>query len=161
MALDLTAIVLTYNEEIDLPACLDSLGRLECRVVVVDSGSGDRTVEIARQFGAEVFHHEFESQAQQLTWALDNVPMDAEWLLRLDADERTTPELADELLEKLARPAAGVTGLYVKRRGVLHGPLDTPRRLLPDVAAPRMEAGRGPVRGQVDGRAHGAVRGRG
>ena len=94
MALDLTAIVLTYNEEIDLPACLDSLGRLECRIVVVDSGSDDRTVDIARQFGAEVFHHEFESQAQQLNWALDNVPMDAEWLLRLDADERITPELA-------------------------------------------------------------------
>ena len=47
MALDLTAIVLTYNEEIDLPACLDSLGRLECRIVVVDSGSDDRTVDIA------------------------------------------------------------------------------------------------------------------
>ena len=64
MALDLTAIVLTFNEEIDLPACLDSLGRLECRIVVVDSGSDDRTVDIAEQAGAEVFHHEFESQAQ-------------------------------------------------------------------------------------------------
>ena len=121
MALDLTAIVLTYNEEIDLPACLDSLGRLECRIVVVDSGSDDRTVDIARQAGAEVFHHEFESQAQQLNWALDNVPMDAEWLLRLDADERITPELAEELTERLARPADGVTGLYVKRREYFMG----------------------------------------
>ena len=121
MALDLTAIVLTYNEEIDLPACLDSLGRLECRIVVVDSGSDDRTVDIARQAGAEVFHHEFESQAQQLNWALDNVPMDAEWLLRLDADERITPELADELTERLARPADGVTGLYFKRREYFMG----------------------------------------
>ena len=45
-----------------------------------------------------MFHHEFESQARQLNWALDNVPMDAEWLLRLDADERITPELAEELI---------------------------------------------------------------
>ena len=116
MALDLTAIVLTYNEEIDLPACLDSLSRLECPVAVVDSGSDDRTVDIAEQAGAAVFHHEFESCARQLNWALDNVPIDSEWLLRLDADERITPELADELTERLARPADGVTGFYVKRR---------------------------------------------
>lgn len=116
MALDVTAIVLTYNEEIDLPACLDSLGFLGCRIVVVDSGSDDRTVEIAEKAGADVVHHEFESQAQQLNWALDNIPMDSEWLLRLDADERITPELADELAARLSRPAGGVTGFYVKRR---------------------------------------------
>ena len=124
MALDLTAIVLTYNEEIDLPACLDSLGRLECRIVVVDSGSDDRTADIARQFGAEVFHHEFESQAQQLNWALDNVPMDAEWLLRLDADERITPELADELIGEAGpgRPTAS-PGSTSSGESALHGPL--------------------------------------
>ena len=116
MALDLTAIVLTYNEEIDLPACLDSLGRLGCRIVVVDSGSEDSTVEIAENAGAEVFQHEFESQARQLNWALDNIPMDSKWLLRLDADERLTPELAEELVTTLAQPADGVTGFYVKRR---------------------------------------------
>lgn len=116
MALDLTAVVLTYDEEIDLPACLDSLRPLGCRVVVVDSGSGDRTVEIAEQAGAEVFHHEFESQARQLNWALDNVPFDTGWLLRLDADERLTPELAAELPDRLARPGDDVTGFYVKRR---------------------------------------------
>ena len=151
MALDLTAIVLTYNEEIDLPACLDSLSRLECRVVVVDSGSDDRTVDIARQSGAEVFHHEFESQARQLNWALDNVPMDAEWLLRLDADERITPELAEELTAR-AGPAGRRRHRALRQAArVLHGPLDTPRRLLPDVAPPRVEAGRGPVRRQDDG----------
>ena len=116
MALDLTAIVLTYNEETDLPACLDSLGLLGCRIVVVDSGSDDRTVEIAEQAGADLFRHEFESQARQLNWTLDNVPMDSAWLLRLDADERITPELAEELAETLSRPPDGVTGLYVKRR---------------------------------------------
>ncbi len=116
MALDLTAIVLTYNEETDLPACLDSLASLGCRIVVVDSGSDDRTVEIAEQAGADVFHHRFESQAQQLNWALDNIPMDSDWLLRLDADERLTPELAEELQTRLARPANGITGFYFKRR---------------------------------------------
>ena len=121
MALDLTAIVLTYNEEIDLPGCLDSLGLLGCRIVVVDSGSDDRTVEIAEQAGADLFHHDFESQARQLNWTLDNVPMDSAWLLRLDADERITPELAEELAEKLSPPPDGVTGLYFKRREYFMG----------------------------------------
>ena len=116
MALDLTVIVLTFNEEIDLPACLDSLSRLGCRIVVVDSDSDDRTVEIAKAAGADVFRHEFESQAQQLNWALDHIPMDSLWLLRLDADERFTPELAEELQTKLSGPTDNVTGFYVKRR---------------------------------------------
>ena len=113
---ELTAIVLTYNEELDLPECLDSLKPLGCQIIVVDSGSTDRTVEIAEAAEAEVFYHEFESQAQQLNWALDNVPITGQWVLRLDADERLTSELAKELSETLPSPGEDVNGLYVKRR---------------------------------------------
>ncbi len=116
MALDMTAIVLTYNEEIDLPDCLESLKDLDCQVIVIDSGSDDGTVEIAKRAGAQVVRHEFESQARQLNWALDNVPMGGGWLLRLDADERLTPELAEELSQRLPEPGEDVAGLYVKRR---------------------------------------------
>ena len=87
---DLTAIVLTRNEEKNLPDCLSSLRGFAARVVVVDSGSTDRTVEIAREYGADVLTHTFTSHARQFNWALDNAGVATEWVLRIDADERMT-----------------------------------------------------------------------
>src|SRR5579883_345729 len=93
----LSVIVLTRDEELNLPFCLDSLRSLYCEVFVVDSGSTDRTVAIAREFGAHVVQHPFENQARQMNWALDNLPLRGAWTMRIDADERLTPELAAEL----------------------------------------------------------------
>jgi len=112
----LSVIILTYNEEVNLPACLESLKGLDCEIFVVDSGSTDRTVEIARSYGAHVVEHPFETQARQLNWALQHLPLKGEWVLRLDADERLTPELKDELSSTLPTLKSEVTGLYVKRR---------------------------------------------
>jgi glycosyltransferase involved in cell wall biosynthesis len=116
MAVHLTALVLTYNEELNLPACLESLKPLQCEIVVVDSGSTDRTVEIAEAAGTGVIYHEFHSQAQQVNWALEHLPVETEWVLRLDADERLTPELAQELGSNLSTPEQGINGYYIKRR---------------------------------------------
>src|SRR5437667_2692945 len=93
----LSVIVLTYNEEVNLPACLDSLKAVECETLVVDSGSTDRTVEIARGMGATVVEHPFENYASQRNWAQRNLPIHGDWVLHLDADERLTPELAREI----------------------------------------------------------------
>ena len=93
----LSFIVLTYDEEANLPHCLDSLRRLDCAVFVVDSGSRDRTVEIARGFGATVVDHPYENYARQSNWALDHPPIATLRVMRLDADEWLTPELAAEL----------------------------------------------------------------
>jgi glycosyltransferase involved in cell wall biosynthesis len=101
---------------VNLPACLESVRALGGPVFVVDSGSTDRTTEIARAFGAEVVVHEFRTQAQQLNWALEALPLETEWVLRLDADERLTPELAEELRTTLPALGDDVTGLYFKRR---------------------------------------------
>src|SRR5262245_43747481 len=98
MSFLLTVVVLTYNEEANLPACLDSLSSLPCDVLVVDSGSTDRTVEIARQAGATVLVHPFESHAAQWGCALRALPRPPEWVLGLDADQRLSPELREELL---------------------------------------------------------------
>ena len=87
---DLTAIVLTKNEEKNLPDCLSSLRGFASRVVVVDSGSTDRTVDIAREYGADVLVHPFRGYAHQFNWGLDNAGIDTEWVLRIDADERMT-----------------------------------------------------------------------
>jgi glycosyltransferase involved in cell wall biosynthesis len=113
---DLTTVVLTYNEEANLLDCLTSLQPLECELFVVDSGSTDRTVEIAEAAGAQVVYNPFESQAQQLGWALEHLPIKGEWVLRLDADERLTPELAQELRTELSALDQDISGLYVKRR---------------------------------------------
>ena len=112
----LAAVVLTYNEELNLLACLESLQALGCEVFVVDSGSTDRTVEIAERSGAQVLYHPFENQAQQLNWALENLPLKGQWVLRLDADERLTPELTRELSATLPAADDDVSGFYVKRR---------------------------------------------
>ncbi len=119
-----TVVVLTYNEEANLPACLESLRGLDCEVFVVDSGSTDRTWEIAEAYGARVVEHPFETHARQWRWALDHLPLKTEWVLGLDADQRLTPELREELgrlFEGGDRALQGVDGFYVKRRQVFRG----------------------------------------
>src|ERR1039458_9023973 len=90
-------LIPTFNEEVNLPDCLASVGGWAKDVWVVDSCSADRTVEIAREAGANVVRHVFAGYAQQKNWALENVPFRGDWVLILDADERVPPELAAEI----------------------------------------------------------------
>lgn len=99
---DITAIVLTRNEEVNIERCLNSVRGLCRRMVVVDSGSTDRTVELAKACGAEVFFHEFEYYARQFNWGLDNCGVDTKWVIRIDADEQFPPELCAEIEEQMA-----------------------------------------------------------
>lgn len=94
---DVTFIILTKNEEINISDCLDSIMDFAKRIVLVDSGSTDRTCEIARKKGAEIFIHPFENYARQFNWAIDNVNISTKWTFRLDADERLTKEIKKEL----------------------------------------------------------------
>lgn len=121
MPLSLTVIILTFDEELHLERCLKSIAPLGARVVVVDSGSRDRTQDLARAAGAEVFEHPFVNQAAQFNWALDNTDTRSDWIMRLDADEVLEPELVDEILAKLPGMAADVTGINLKRRHVFLG----------------------------------------
>jgi glycosyltransferase involved in cell wall biosynthesis len=93
----LSVVVLTYNEEHNLPGCLESIHGLNAEVFVVDSGSTDSTRQIAEAAGAQVFEHPFENYAAQRNWAQQNLPIHTEWVLHLDADERLTPELVKEI----------------------------------------------------------------
>ena len=94
---DITAIVMTLNEERNIAACLESIVELCRAVYVVDSGSTDATKEIAESFGANVVNHEFVTHASQFNWALSELPIQTKWVLRLDADERLTKELQEEI----------------------------------------------------------------
>jgi glycosyltransferase involved in cell wall biosynthesis len=116
-----TAIVLTQDEEANLPACLESLTGLGSDVFVVDSGSKDRTVEIARAAGATVVSHPFEHYAAQRNWAQHELPIQTEWVLHLDADERLTPALVDEINRLLAQNQTGVDGFLLRKRTVFMG----------------------------------------
>ena len=114
--LPISIIVLTYNEEVNIEACLRSVYDWAGEIFVVDSGSTDRTLEIAGRYTDQVFYHPFESWGAQVNWALDNLPFSYEWVLRLDADETVTPELAQELGCRLPALPDDVTALYCKRR---------------------------------------------
>lgn len=118
---NLTIIVLTYNEEIHIKRCLVSAFQVASRVFVVDSFSTDRTVEIAESQGAQVWQHEFKNHATQLAWALENLPIDTEWVMRMDADEVISPVLAEEMRGKLSSVGAGTNGYLVHRLVCLDG----------------------------------------
>ncbi|QYY36563.1 glycosyltransferase family 2 protein [Ruficoccus sp. ZRK36] len=108
---DISVIILTLNEERDLPGCLDSLKWCD-DIHLLDSGSTDRTVELAKASGATVSVNAFQSFGQQRNWALDHCPIKHSWVLFLDADERITPTLLTELSDKTAHAPNSVAGYY-------------------------------------------------
>lgn len=101
--LDVTTIILTYNEELHIRRCLENVCPISKKVYVVDSPSTDKTADICREFeNVEVVVHKYPgNQAEQFNWALDNLQINTEWVLRLDADEYLTSELIAEMEEKL------------------------------------------------------------
>lgn len=91
----LTVTIITLNEEKDLPRALRSVKSLADEVIVVDSGSTDKTVEIAKKFGAKVYFRKFDNYSNQKNYAAQKATGD--WILSLDADEEITPKLAKEI----------------------------------------------------------------
>ena len=112
----LSIIILTKDEERNLPHLLESARELAAKIWIVDSGSTDSTIAIARQWGCQTVFHEWSNYAKQLNWAIETLPLDTPWIARMDADERFTPELVTELREKLPNFPEEVAGLLVKRR---------------------------------------------
>jgi glycosyltransferase involved in cell wall biosynthesis len=120
MAEKLSILIPVFNEEANLPACLESVRTLAAEIFVVDSFSTDRTLEIAKSFGARVAQHEYLNSAAQKNWAIPQCAH--EWVFILDADERVTPELRSEIQALLARPGGPeLDGYFVVRRNFFLG----------------------------------------
>jgi glycosyltransferase involved in cell wall biosynthesis len=114
----LSIVILTFNEERNLPDCLASLQGLG-EIVVVDSGSTDQTLVIAESYGAHIFRHPFGTHAKQWDWALKQLPLNTDWILAVDADQRLTPELKKEIPDALN--GSKMNGYFINRRQIFRG----------------------------------------
>lgn len=113
-------LILTLNEEANLPACLDSVAWSN-DVVIFDSHSTDGTVAIAQARGARVVQRRFDHYAAQRNAALNEVSYRYPWILMLDADERATPEFHQEIERILAHASADLTLFRVRRKDLFFG----------------------------------------
>jgi glycosyltransferase involved in cell wall biosynthesis len=133
MKLPISIIILTYNEEIHIERLLKNIIDFADEIFIVDSFSTDKTLEIAKKYGAKISQHPFTNQAEQFNWALDNLDIKNDWILRLDADEYLTEELKNEISEVLFNNKTSdvpnidvnvrtsdvqkkINGYYIKRR---------------------------------------------
>jgi acetyltransferase-like isoleucine patch superfamily enzyme/glycosyltransferase involved in cell wall biosynthesis len=110
-------MIITHNEAINLPPCLQALQGWTNKVFVIDSGSTDGTQDLARSFGAEVVHHDWPGYAEQKNWGMENLPFESPWLLIVDADEVITPKLRNLLVELAGKPVDSVpeNGFFINR----------------------------------------------
>jgi len=118
----LSVVLITQNEERNLPHTLESVMPLvrdgKGEIIVVDSGSTDRTVEIAQSYGAKVFVEAWKGFAAQKNSAMTKASMD--WVLQLDADEPLEPDLAPEI-EVALKASPAMTGFWIPRKNFFLG----------------------------------------
>lgn len=114
----LAVVILAYNEACHINRALASSAPIAAEVFVIDSGSTDATVSLATAANAVVLTNPFTTQAQQFQWALDNAPITADWVMRLDADEIIEADLAAEIATRLSTLPVGVNGVNLKRKHI-------------------------------------------
>lgn len=120
--LDISVIILTYNEEIHIRRCLDNVKQFTEHIFLVDSFSTDSTLEIANSMNVPVYQNKWENNhAKQFNWGLNNLPLQTKWILRLDADEYLTQELIEELREKLPNLEENISGVVIPLKRVFMG----------------------------------------
>ena len=118
--LNLSVIILTYNEELHIRRCLENVKSIAKEIYIIDSFSTDATLDIAREFdNVHILQNKWENNyAKQFNWGLEHSGISTQWVLRLDADEYLLPELVQELQEKLPTLSDDVTGIIFNRRHI-------------------------------------------
>lgn len=120
-ASSIAVVILTHNEIKHIRRAIESVSAFSSEIFVVDSGSSDGTCAIAKDYGAKVLFNKFENQAQQFQWAIDNLEITSDWVMRLDADEVVENLLASTLASTLAELPPTVVGVNLKRKHVFMG----------------------------------------
>ncbi len=113
-------IILTFNEEKNLPLCLKSLSGVDAPIYIVDSYSTDQTLDIIHHHGIIYQQHKFENYSKQRNWAQENNPHKTQWVFHLDAGEQFTPELV-QWLNKQFDPSKNIDGYMFSRRTMFFG----------------------------------------
>ena len=121
MSNSITAIVLTFNEEINLSNCLLSLKKINADIVIVDSHSTDNTICIAEEYNARIYKNSWINYSNQFNWALENTEIASDWILRIDADEFLDDELISDLNLRLANLDKDITAIYLDRGLIFNG----------------------------------------
>lgn len=112
---DISAIILTYNEEIHIKRCLDRITPYVKAVYVIDCYSTDRTVEIAQQYpNVVILYNKWVNHAIQFNWALENAQISTEWVLRLDADEYLEDELISRMQKELSSMPKDISAVSIR-----------------------------------------------
>lgn len=115
----LSVTIITLNEEKYLPRCLESIKNLADEIILVDSGSTDKTVSIAKEFNAHIYIRKFDTYAQQKNFAAQKAS--GEWILSLDADEVVSPELKQIIKKYITNKNHSFSGFSIPRRNIIFG----------------------------------------
>ena len=116
----ISTFILTLNEESNIQDCIRSIPESN-DIVVLDSFSTDRTVEIAESNGARVVQRKFDNWSAHQNWAVQNIEFKNDWVFYLDADERMTPELWAEVLESVEEQSREVSAFFCSRTNYFMG----------------------------------------
>lgn len=111
----ISIIILTYEDECQIANCIESVKEMTDDIIIVDSFSKDATLDICRYFGARIHQNPFVNQAVQFNWALDNLDIKYDWILRLDSDEIVPDKLRAEMRARIGTEP-GVNAYYLNRR---------------------------------------------
>ena len=113
--LDITAIILTYNEKIHINRCLNFIKGFVKEIIVIDNYSNDNTAKICKKHNVRVYKHKLISQGQQINWALENINVKSKWIFRIDADE-IVPKKSFTQINNIIMNNKNISGIRIKRK---------------------------------------------
>lgn len=129
--MNITALIITKNEEIHIERCINNIKKLVSDILIIDSFSNDKTIEIAKKLNIKFIQNKFINHAKQFNFGLSQLSQDTDWVLKIDADEILTSSLIAEIKNKLPKLDKNINGIYIKRHLVFQDTLIKYGRLSP------------------------------
>ena len=112
--MNITALIITKNEEIHIERCINNIKKLVSDVLIIDSFSNDNTIEIVKKLNIKFTQNKFINHAKQFNFGLSQLSQDTDWVLKIDADEILTSSLIAEIKNKLPKLDKNINGIYIK-----------------------------------------------